>query len=162
MPIFDHSVSRSGCAAADLLQSYPSLAKLRSLSFQLLLHDDRRYWRGSVARASIVLALLGLFCGSAVVMGEKPQPSPGLAPGWPCAETQAPVRAHAKAWRVLSALSRLSGEMTLCLRSEDPSMARSIGSAVATRCSRSRAGKTKVAISWLNRTGARKWRRYGS
>ena len=123
MPIFDHSVSRSGCAAADLLQSVPSLAKLRSLSFQLVSHDDRRYWRGSVARASIVLAVLGLFCGSAVVMGEKPQPSPGVAPGWPCAETQAPVRAHAKAWRVLSALSPLSGEMTLCLRSEDPSMA---------------------------------------
>ena len=69
-------------------------------------------------RASVVLALLGLFCGSAVVMSEKPQPPPGAAPVSPPAAAQAPVRAHAKAWPALPALSL--SEMTSCLWSEDP------------------------------------------
>ncbi|MPR08633.1 hypothetical protein [Microvirga tunisiensis] len=56
-------------------------------------------------RASVVLTLLGLFCGSAVVMSEKPQPPPGVAPVSHPAAAEAPVRAHAKAWRALPTLS---------------------------------------------------------
>ena len=107
MPIFDPSASRPKCAEADFLRSIFGLAKLKSLSFQLLPHDDRgRHRRASVKRASIVLALLGLFCGSAVVMSEKLQPPPGAAPGKLPAAAQAPVRAHANAWSALLGLSR--------------------------------------------------------
>lgn len=46
-----------------------------------------RQWRASVMRASIVLTLLGLFCGSAVVMSEKSQPPPDAAPALYLSET---------------------------------------------------------------------------
>ena len=106
MPIFDPSASRPKCAEADFLRSIFGLAKLKSLSFQLLPHDDRgRHRRASVKRASIVLALLGLFCGSAVVMSEKPRSSLGAAPVELPAAAQAPVRAHANAWSALLGLS---------------------------------------------------------
>jgi hypothetical protein len=122
MPIFDRSASRPNCAEAGLLRSVPGLAQPNSLSFQLLpLDDRRRQQRASAKRASIVLALLGLFCGSAVVMSEKPQPSPGAAPISPPAAAQAPVRAHAKAWRALPALSL--SEMTSWLWPDDPAEA---------------------------------------
>jgi len=70
---FDGSVSQPGCGAeANLLRGVPGLAKPGSPSSQLFPPDDRgRQLRASVTRASIVLALLGLFCGSAVVMSEK-------------------------------------------------------------------------------------------
>jgi hypothetical protein len=119
MPIFDRSASRPGCAEADLLGSVPGLANPRSPAVRPLPRDDRRRQRrASIMRASVVFALLGLFCGSAVVMSEKPQPPPGAAPVLPPAAAQAPVRAHAKAWRALPASSL--GEMTYCLWSEDP------------------------------------------
>src|SRR5918995_2493419 len=102
MPIFDLSASRPTCAEADFLRSVLGPAKLKSLSFQLLPHDDRgRHRRASVKRAPIVLALLGLFCGSAVVMSEKPRSSLGAAPVELPAAAQAPVRAHANAWSAL-------------------------------------------------------------
>src|SRR5215218_6708362 len=102
MPIFDPSASSPGCAGADLLRSVPGLAKPRPLSFQLWPHDDgERHRRASVRRASIVLTVLGLFCGSAVVMSERPQPPPGAAPVRPPAGAEASVRAHANVWPVL-------------------------------------------------------------
>jgi hypothetical protein len=97
MPIFDRSASRPNCAEAGLLRSVPGLAQPNSLSFQLLPLDDRRRQR----RASA-----------------KPQPSPGAAPISPPAAAQAPVRAHAKAWRALPALSL--SEMTSWLWPDDP------------------------------------------
>ena len=80
-------------------------------------------------RASVVLALLGLFCGSAAVMSEKPQPPPGAAPVSPPTAAQAPVQAHAKAWPALPALSL--GEMTYCLWTEDTSEAPAVRRLVA-------------------------------
>ena len=107
MPIFvDRSVSRPGCAAACLLRSVPVLAKHSDLSFQRFPLDDLgRYQHPSVTRAAIVLALLGLFCGSAIVMSEKPQPSPVAAAVWPPAAAQAPGQTHASIWPALPALS---------------------------------------------------------
>jgi hypothetical protein len=123
MPIFDPSASSPGCAGADLLRSVPGLAKPSSPSFQLLPLDDRgRHRRASVKRASIVLALLGLFCGSAVVMSERPQPLPGAAPAGPPAGAEAPIRAYAEARPVPPAVSPLC-EKTYCLWSEDPGAA---------------------------------------
>jgi hypothetical protein len=108
MPIFDRSVSRPSCAEADLLRGVPGLSTPSSPSFPLLLRNDRwQHRRASVTRALIVLALLGLFCGSAVVMSEKTQPSPGAAPVWRAAAAQASVRAHAEVWTTLPASSRL-------------------------------------------------------
>jgi hypothetical protein len=119
MPIFGRSASRPGCAEAGLLGSVLGLASPRSPSVRPLPREDRwRQRRASIMRASVVLALLGLFCGSAVVMSEKPQLSPGAAPVSPPAAAQAPVRAHAKAWPALPALSL--SEMTSCLWSKDP------------------------------------------
>ena len=104
MPIFDHSASRPGCAEANLPQSVLGPAKPSFPSLQLLSGDFRgRQRRASVKRALVVLALLGLFCGSAVVMSERPQPPPGAAPIWLPAAAQAPVRAHAKARPALPA-----------------------------------------------------------
>ena len=97
MPIFDHSASRPGCAEANLLQSVLGPAKPSFPPLQPLGDFRGRQRRASVKRALVVLALLGLFCGSAVVMSEKPQPPPGAAPTWLPAAAQAPVRAHAKA-----------------------------------------------------------------
>ena len=71
----------------------------------------------SIMRASVVLALLGVFCGSAVVMSEIPQPPADAAPVSPPAAAQAPVRTHAKAWSAMPALEL--SEMTSCLWSED-------------------------------------------
>jgi hypothetical protein len=68
-----------------------------------------------------VLALLGLFFGSAVVMSENPKPPPDAAPISPPAAAQAPVRAHAMAKPALLALSL--SEMTSCLWSDDPGAA---------------------------------------
>jgi len=120
MPIFDHSASRPGCAEANLPQSVPGPAKPSFPSLQLLSGDFRgRQRRASVKRALVVLALLGLFCGSAAVMSERPQPPPGAAPVWLPAAAQAPVRAHAKARTELPASESLT-EMTYCLWSEAP------------------------------------------
>ena len=90
------------------------------ISVRQLPRDDRRWQRrASIIRASVVLALLGLFCGSASLMSEKPQLPPDAARVSPPAGAPAPVQAHAKAaWPALSALSL--SEMTYCLRSEDP------------------------------------------
>src|SRR6185295_12515805 len=89
-------------------------------SLQLLSGDFRgRQRRVSVKRALVVLALLGLFCGSAAVMSERPQPPPGAAPVWLPAAAHAPVRAHAKARTELPASESLT-EMTYCLWSEAP------------------------------------------
>jgi hypothetical protein len=114
MPFFDRSASSPGCAEAGLLGRVPGLASPRPPSAQSLPREDRRKQRrASIMRASVVLVLLGLFCGSAVVMSEKPQPSPGVVPVSPPAGAQAPVRAHAKAWRALPTLSL--SEMMSCL-----------------------------------------------
>jgi hypothetical protein len=122
MPIFGRSASRPGCAEAGLLGSVLGLASPRFPSVRPLPREDRwRQRRAGIMRAAVVLALLGLFCGSAVVMSEKPQPSPGAAPISPPAATQAPVRAHAKAWRALPALSL--SEMTSWLWPDDPAEA---------------------------------------
>jgi hypothetical protein len=120
MPIFDRSASRPGRAEADLLEGVLGLASTRSPSVRPLPREERRRQRrASIMRASVVLALLGLFCGSAVVMSEKLQPPPGAAPALPPAAAHAPVRAHAKAWPALPA-SGSPDEMTYCLWSEDP------------------------------------------
>jgi hypothetical protein len=120
MPIFDRSASRPSCAEAGLLGGVPGLASPRSPSVRPLPREDRRRQRrASIMRASVVLALLGLFCVSAVVMSEKPQPPPGAAPVSPPAAAQAPVRAHARAWPALPASSPLI-QMTSFLSSEDP------------------------------------------
>ena len=119
MPIFDRSASRPGCAEAGLLGSVPGLASLRSPSVRPLPREHRRRQRrASIMRASVVLALLGLFCGSAVVMSENPQLPPDAALVSPRAAAQGPVRAQAKAWPALPALS--FSEMTSCLWPEDP------------------------------------------
>jgi hypothetical protein len=119
MPFLDRSASRPGCAEAGLLGSSLGLASPRS-SFRLMLQGNYcvRQRRASVMRALIILALLGLFCGSAVMMSEKPQPPPDAAPVQPPDPVQAPVRAHAKAGPTLPALSP-SGT-TYCLSSEEP------------------------------------------
>ncbi|MPR10651.1 hypothetical protein [Microvirga tunisiensis] len=120
MPIFDHSAWQPGCAEAALLRSVLGPANPSVSSFQRLSGELRgRQRRASVKRAMVVFALLGLFCGSAVVMSERPQPPPGAAPVSPPAAAQAPVRAHAKAWPALPALSL--SEMTYCLWTEDTS-----------------------------------------
>ena len=119
MPIFDRSASRPGGAEAGLLGSVPGLASLRSPSVRPLPREHRRRQRrASIMRASVVLALLGLFCGSAVVMSESPQLPPGVAPVSPPAAAQEPVRAQAKAWPALPALSL--SEMTYCRWSDGP------------------------------------------
>src|SRR4051812_26830648 len=88
MPIFDPSASSPRRAEAELLRSGLDLTGPRS-SFCLMLQSD--YWvrqrRASVMRASIVLTLLGLFCGSAVMMSEKPQPPPDAALALSLSET---------------------------------------------------------------------------
>lgn len=118
MPVFDRYASRLNCAETGLPGRVPGLVSPGSSSVRPLpCGDRRRQRRASIMRASVVLALLGLFCGSAVVMSEKPQPSPGAALVSPPAAAEAPVRAHAKAWPALPALS-LSG-MTSCLWSDD-------------------------------------------
>jgi hypothetical protein len=120
MAIPDHSASRPGWAEAALLRSVLGPAKPSFPSFQLLSGYFRgRQRRASVKRAMVVLALLGLFCGSAVVMSEKPPPPPGAVPISPPAAAQAPVRAHAKARPALPVPGPLA-EMTYCLWSEDP------------------------------------------
>jgi hypothetical protein len=122
MPIFGRSASRPGCAEAGLLGSVLGLASPRFPSVRPLPREDRwRQRRAGIMRASVVLALLGLFCGSAVVMSEKPQLSPGAAPVSPPAAAQAPVRAHAKAWPALPALSL--SEMMSWLWPDNPSEA---------------------------------------
>ncbi|MPR10411.1 hypothetical protein [Microvirga tunisiensis] len=120
MPIFDHSASRPGYAEAALLRSVLGSAKPSVSSFQRLSGDFRgRQRRASVKRALVVLALLGLFCGSAAVMSEKPPPPSGPAPVRPPAAAQGPVRAHVKARPGLLVPGPLT-EMTYCLWSEDP------------------------------------------
>ena len=120
MPIFDHSASRPGCAEAGLLRSVLGPARPRSPSVQPLPREDRgRQRRASVMRASVVLALLGLFCGSAVVMSEKPQPPPGAAPV--SASCRGPsARSSTRQGQAGSAGLRSLTEMTYCLWSEDP------------------------------------------
>jgi hypothetical protein len=88
MPFLDRSASRPGCAEAGLLGSSLGLASPRS-SFRLMLQGNYcvRQRRASVMRALIILALLGLFCGSAVMMSEKPQPPPDAAPALSLSET---------------------------------------------------------------------------
>jgi hypothetical protein len=118
MPIFGRSASRPVCAEAGLLGSVLGLASSRSPSARSLPREDRRKQRhASIMRASVVLTLLGLFCGSAFVMSEKSQPPLGAAPASPPAAGQVPDRAHAEARSALPAFSL--GEMTYCLWSKD-------------------------------------------
>ena len=115
MPIFDRSVSQPSCAGARLLGSVHFLASLRSPSVHPPPRDDRRRQRrASIMRALVVLTLLGLFCGSAVVTSEKPQPPPDAAPVSPPAAAQGPVRVHAKARPALLVPGPLAGR-TYCL-----------------------------------------------
>jgi hypothetical protein len=130
MPIFGRSASRPSCAEAGLLGSVLGLASPRFPSVRPLPREDRwRQRRAGIMRASVVLALLGLFCGSAVVMSEKPQPPPGAARVSPPAAAQAPARAHAKAWPALPTLSLR--EMTSWLWSDDPGEAPAVRRLVA-------------------------------
>ena len=87
MSIFDRFASRPAGAAGHL--RVPGLAKSGS-PFVLLCGDRGGQRRARVTRALIVLALLGLFYGSAAIMSEKPQPPPGAAPVWPPATAQGP------------------------------------------------------------------------
>ena len=131
MPIFDHSASRPGCAEAALLRSVLGPAKPSVSSFQRLSGGYRgRQRRASVKRALVVLALLGLFCGSATVMSEKPQPPSGAAPVRPPAAAQAPVRAHAKAKPALPIPGPVT-EMVYCLWTEGPGEAPAVRRLVA-------------------------------
>lgn len=108
MPIVDRSTPRPSCAQAGLPGSVPGLACPRFPSVRSLPREDRRWQRrASIMRAAVVLALLGLFCGSTIMMSEKPQPPPA-APVLPPAAAQAPVRARVKAWLALPT-SSLSG-----------------------------------------------------
>ena len=96
MPVFDRSASRPSRAEADLLRSVLGPAKPRSTSFQQASREyRRRQRRARVTRAFIVFALLGLFCGSAVMMSDNLRPSPGAAGALPPAAAPAPFRAHA-------------------------------------------------------------------
>jgi hypothetical protein len=118
MPIVDRSASRPSGAEAGLLGRVPGLASHRFPSVRPLPREDRgRQRRASIMRASVVLALLGLFCGSAFVMSENPQPPPGAAPISPPGAAQAPVRAHAEARPALPVPGPLT-EMTYCLWTE--------------------------------------------
>ena len=120
MPIFDHPASRPGCAEANLPRSVLGLAKPSFPSFQHLSGNFRGRQRlASVKRVLVVLALLGLFCGSAAIMSEKPQPPPGAAPVWHSPTAQGPVRTHAKARPSLPASESLT-DPTYCLLTEDP------------------------------------------
>jgi hypothetical protein len=131
MPIFDHSASRPGCAEAAFLRSVLGPAKPTVSSFQLLSGDFRgRQRRASVKRAMVVFTLLGLFCGSAAMMSEKPQPPPDAGPVSPPAAARAPVRAHAKVRPALPVPGPLT-EMTYCLWSDDPGEAPAVRRLVA-------------------------------
>jgi hypothetical protein len=105
MPVFDRSASQPGRAEAELLRGILGPAKPRSTSLRLLSRDYRqRQARATVTRALIVLALLGCFFGSAVVMSGNRRPPPGAVPVLPSGAAQAPVRAHAYVWPTLPAL----------------------------------------------------------
>jgi hypothetical protein len=95
MPVFDRSASRPSHAEADFLRSVLGPAKPQSTSFQLSRDYRRRQRRASLARALIVLVLLGFFCASAIVMSETPRLSAGAAPVHPAAAAQVPFRADA-------------------------------------------------------------------
>ena len=98
MSFLGRSASRPGCAEVGFLRVVPGMAGRGSPSVRPLRREDHRKQRhASIMRASLVLGLLGLFCGSAFVMSEKPQPPLDAATVSPPAAAQAHVRAHAKA-----------------------------------------------------------------
>jgi hypothetical protein len=94
VPVFDRSASRPGRAEANLLRSVLGPAKRRSTSFHQASRDYRwRQRRASVTRALIVFGLIGLFCGSAVMMGAKLRPPPDAARAFPPGTAQTPFPA---------------------------------------------------------------------
>jgi hypothetical protein len=101
MPIFDRFASRPAGVEAGHVRVL-GLAKFGSPS--VLLRGNRGgQRRARVTRALIVLALLGLFCGSAVVTSERPH-SPSVALRVePTTVAQMHDRAHAEAWAALPA-----------------------------------------------------------
>jgi len=96
VPVFDSSSSQLGRAEANLLRSVLGPAKRRSTSFQQASRDYRwRQRRATVTRAFIVFGLIGLFCGSAVMMGAKLSPPLDAAGTFPPAAAPPPSPAPA-------------------------------------------------------------------
>lgn len=98
MSIFDRFASRPAGAVGHL--RVPGIAKSGS-PFVLLCGDRGGQRRARVTRALIVLALLGLFYGSAVVTSGRPYSPTVALPMGPTAVAQMHDRAHAEAWAAL-------------------------------------------------------------
>ena len=95
MPVFDRSASRPSHTEADFLRRVLGPAKPKSTSFQRASRDyRRRQRRATVARAVIVLVLLGLICGSAAMMSDNLRTSRGAAVILLPAAAPAPSCAH--------------------------------------------------------------------
>jgi hypothetical protein len=96
MPIFDRSAARPSRAEADFLRSVLGPRRHGPTSLRQASRDYRlRQRRGSVARALVVLVLLGCLFGAAIVMSEQLPPSRSAAPILPHAAGTAPSYASA-------------------------------------------------------------------